>query len=439
MRLFLKRLLPQGLLGRSLTILVTPLLLVQLISAFVFYNNHWENMTKRLAQGIAGDIRSVMDLMAAFPGPDQRTRIIGIASTEMDLVLVFRDRNSLPPVRTPPLLRPLDTILYQAMAPRLQHPFEVNTYSERRYGIVRVFLEDDRVLEVIFPKKRLYSFTASLFLTWMCGATLLMMGVGVVFMRNQVRAVLRLAAAADRFGKGLDVGDFKVEGATEVRQAAQAFNVMRQRLGRQLQQRTQMLAGVSHDLRTPLTRMKLQLAMMEGQDGVEDLAMDMAEMERMIEGYLAFARGEGSEKPISDDLAELLGEVVSGFFRQGTPITLTLPAAVPMVIRPNVMRRALGNLIGNAARYGTNVAVSLTTSPRQATILIDDDGPGIPAHMREEVFKPFRRIEESRNQETGGVGLGLSIARDVILGHGGDIALTDSPMGGLRVIVLLPL
>ena len=438
MIMLLKRLMPKGLLGRSLTILVTPLLLVQLISAFVFYNSHWENITKRLALGVAGDVRAIIDLIESTPDPALRARLLSIASSRMELVISFRDKDSLPPSLPVAALHPTERILHQAMEQRLQRPFIINTHSERRYGIIRVQLNDS-VMEVIFPKKRLYSFTASLFLSWMTGATVLMMGIGILFMRNQVRSVLRLAAAADRFGRGLDVVDFKVEGATEVRQAAHAFNVMRHRIGRQIQQRTQMLAGVSHDLRTPLTRMKLQLAMMDGVEGVEDLSLDVDEMERMIEGYLAFARGEGSERPEAGDMMVLLAEIVAGFARQGTTISLQDADPIPLVFRPNVMRRAISNLIGNAARYGTNVAVAARITDNMVEITIDDDGPGIAAAMREEVFKPFRRLEESRNQETGGVGLGLSIAQDVVRGHGGDIGLADSPLGGLRVIVHLPI
>ena len=434
----LKTLLPKSLLGRSLTILVTPLLLVQVISALVFYQNHWEAISRRLALGVAGDIRTIMDLLEGFPAPDQRLRILNTASGQMEMFVGMRDRATLP-VTAPATPQPLERIMHKALQQRLKYPFTLNLHSERRYGIVRVMVDDTHVMEIIFPKKRLYSFTASLFLTWMAIATVLMTGIGVLFMRNQVRAVLRLATAADRFGKGLDVTDFKVEGATEVRQAAQAFNVMRQRLGRQIQQRTSMLAGVSHDLRTPLTRMKLQLAMMEGTEGVADLCVDVEEMQRMIEGYLAFARGEGTESPVQSDLADLIGEVVAGYVRQGSPVAYTQPAPVPLVLRPDVMRRAIGNLIGNAVRYGTNVQVTLKTGTAAAELVIDDDGPGIPEHLRDEMFKPFRRLEESRNPETGGVGLGLSIAQDVILGHGGEIKLADAPMGGLRVMVRLPL
>ncbi len=438
MEKFIKRLLPKGLLGRTLTILMTPLIVVQLVSAVVFYNNHWDAISRRLAYGIAGDVRAIMDLMQDFPEPAQRSLIMGIANSRMDLLVSFHENGALPRPLPPQILTGRDLILYQAMAEKIQRPFTVNTHAERRYGVIRVQLADS-VMEIYFPKKRLYSFTTWLFLAWMGGTSILLMAIATLFMRNQVRSVLRLAAAADRFGKGLETPDFKPEGASEVRQAALAFNLMRHRIARQIQQRTSMLAGVSHDLRTPLTRMKLQLAMMDGTEGVEDLNLDIAEMERMIEGYLAFARGEGSETPLAGDIAALTVEVAAGFQRQGHAVTIHETPPVPLIFRPNVMRRAIGNLIGNAVRYGTNVSVAVTTGGAFVEVIIDDDGPGIAESLREEVFKPFRRLEESRNQETGGVGLGLSIAQDVVRGHGGNIALGDSPMGGLRVVVRLPL
>jgi two-component system osmolarity sensor histidine kinase EnvZ len=417
---------------------MTPLVVVQLVSAVVFYNNHWDAISRKLAYGIAGDVRAVIDLLQDFPEPAQRSLIMGIANSRMELLISFHENGTLPKPLPDQKLTGRDLILYQAMTEKIQRPFTVNTHSERRYGIIRVQLNDS-VLEVYFPKKRLYSFTTWLFLAWMGGTSVLLMGIATLFMRNQVRSVLRLAAAADRFGKGLETPDFKPEGASEVRQAALAFNLMRHRIVRQIQQRTSMLAGVSHDLRTPLTRMKLQLAMMDDVEGVEDLKLDIVEMEQMIEGYLAFARGEGSEKPESGDIAAMVAEVSTGFQRQGKAVMFADSQPIPLIFRPNVMRRALSNLIGNATRYGTNVTVSVATIGSQVEITIDDDGPGIPEPLREEVFKPFRRLEESRNQETGGVGLGLSIAQDVVRGHGGDIILGDAPMGGLRVVVRLPL
>ena len=433
----LKNLLPHGLLGRSLLILVTPILVVQLVSVYVFYVSHWENVARRLASGLAGDIGAVIDTLRTFPDPNNRHKTLNIAAIRMDLDIRFIDNGILPNVPRPQPSGTLERTLFIALKERVQRPFQVDFNSFEREIVIRVQLSDG-VLEVFAPRKRLWSSTTYVFVIWMAGISLLLLGIATVFMRNQVRSVRRLANAADRFGRGLEVPNFKAEGATEVRQAAQAFNLMRERIQRQIQQRTEMLAGVSHDLRTPLTRMKLQLAMMGESEGCAELAEDVAEMEQMVEGYLAFARGEGGEKPIPSDLSALVEDVVGRYHRQGKPVDMHSECALPMPLRPHAMARAIGNLVGNALRYAPHVRVRVGLRKDGAEVVIDDDGPGIRPEHREEVFKPFTRVETSRNLQTGGIGLGLTIARDIIRGHGGEIYLEDSPLGGLRARVRLP-
>ncbi|MBC7134223.1 MAG: HAMP domain-containing protein, partial [Oceanibaculum nanhaiense] len=281
-------------------------------------------------------------------------------------------------------------------------------------------------------------FTTYVFLMWMVGSSLILFAVAVVFMRNQIRPIRRLAAAADSFGKGSDAPGFKPEGAAEVRLAASAFIRMRDRIQRQISQRTEMLAGVSHDLRTPLTRMRLQLAMMAGGEDAEALRQDIAEMEQMLEGYLAFARGEGTEQAQPIDLARLLREVTNDARHSGRRIVLRAEEPLTVTLRPNAFKRALTNLVQNACRYGKSVEVAARLAHGQLEVTINDDGPGIPPEKRADVFKPFFRLEASRNPMTGGVGLGLTIARDIVLGHGGELVLGDAPQGGLRATVLIP-
>lgn len=435
--IWLKRLAPQGLLGRSLLIIILPLVMLQLVSTYVFYGSHWETVAKRLAKGLAGDIGTIIESMRAFPGDDERSIILSVAASRMELDARFQPGAILPnqPDAAPSGL--LERALTEAMEERVQRPFRIDTESLDREVVIRVQLSDG-MLEIFAPKKRLFSSTTYVFILWMLGTAMLLFGIATVFMRNQVRSVRKLALAADRFGKGQDA-DFKPEGAREVRQAAQAFNLMKSRIQRQIQQRTEMLAGVSHDLRTPLTRMKLQLAIMGDVDGRAELEEDIAEMERMVEGYLAFARGEGSEQPEPTDLPGLVDDVVSRFRRQGAVIDLHHEGEIVMPLRPDSLSRALGNLVGNAIRYAGHVWVRVGLRGEVAEVLVDDDGPGIPADRREEVFKPFTRLESSRNTGTGGVGLGLTIARDIIRTHGGDVILEDSPLGGLRARVRLPL
>ena len=445
-RRWAKYLLPRGLMGRSLLILVTPLLLVQLVSAYVFFGTHWDLVTRRMSSSLAGDIGSVIELMRQDPTPAGRERAFGMAAQEMELTFALHPGDILE--RTGMLGAAskfadlvmgysLEDNLTNALNERVGRPVFIDAETSWPRGITILVQLPDGVLEVRASGKRLSSPTTKIFVLWMVGTSLLLLGIATLFTRNQVRAVKRLAVAADSFGKGRPVPDFKPEGASEVRQAGAAFALMRERLKSQVDQRTEMLAGVSHDLRTPLTRMKLQLAMMRG-EGIGDLTEDVTDMERMIEGYLAFARGEGTEASRPADLAALVEDVVARARRDGGRIEVACEGDLSMPLKAQAMSRCLANLVGNAVRYATNVKVTARRRDDAAEVIVDDDGPGIAADYRELVFKPFYRIEGSRNPKTGGVGLGLTIARDVARGHGGNIILEDSPMKGLRVRLMLP-
>jgi two-component system osmolarity sensor histidine kinase EnvZ len=304
----------------------------------------------------------------------------------------------------------------------------------------------DGVLSVLVPRDRVTVSKPDIFILWMVGSSLLLMTIAIIFLRNQVRPIERLARAADSFGKGRAVPDFKPYGATEVRRAAQAFITMRERIERHVAQRTEMLAGVSHDLKTPLTRLKLTLEMMpagEGQDAPNDIKSmrdDIAEMEHMLDDYLAFARGEGGEDASLTDLSELVRDAASAAERAkpASQVSVTAPAHVPVSVKRAGMRRVLANLIDNALKHGTKVAVRLTQDERLVEIAVEDNGPGIPEPRREEAFRPFHRLDEGRNLQSGGSGLGLAIARDIARAHGGDIILSESPLGGLKATVRLP-
>lgn len=433
----IKRILPRSLLGRSLLIIVTPLILLQVLSTYIFYTNHWETLSRRLAEGLAGDVAAVVELLRVAPGPVERARVLYVAERALSLSVALDFGQILPNAPERPGDQATSTLAV-ALEERLTQPFDINLVGNEREIVVRVQLADG-VLSVTASRKRLFSSTTYIFVLWMLGMSLVLIGVATLFMRNQVRSVRRLAAAADSFGKGHDVPDFKPEGAAEVRRAAIAFNLMRDRIRRQIAQRTEMLAGVSHDLRTPLTRMKLQLAMMDETDGVADLQEDVAEMERMVEGYLSFARGEGGEPVLPTDLVALLEERVANFRRHGAAIDLHCEEGLSLPLRPQAFGRCLDNLIGNAVRYAGHVGLRAGRRDGGVEITVDDDGPGIPPERRDDVFKAFVRLESSRNRQTGGVGLGLTIARDIVRGHGGDVTLEDSPLGGLRVRLRLPL
>ena len=332
----------------------------------------------------------------------------------------------------------LDRQLERALVDRVRRPFHVDSRSLRREVVVWVEIPEG-VLEVTVPRERLFSSTTYIFLGWMMGSSLILFALAGLFMRNQIRPIRRLAAAADAFGKGRDAGEISVTGATEVRLAARAFKAMQSRIMRQIQQRTEMLAGVSHDLRTPLTRMRLELAMMPENETTAELKADIDEMEKMLEGYLAFARGEGTEQAQQVDLAPLLREAIGNAERAGAQISSTVPDGLVTWVRPDAFRRCVSNLLSNARRHAGHVAVTARRLKERIEIAIDDDGPGIAAEYREAVFRPFYRIDSSRNPDTGGVGLGLTIARDVMRSHGGDLLLESAPLGGLRALIRLPL
>ncbi|WP_377809315.1 ATP-binding protein [Azospirillum sp. A29] len=441
---FLKRFLPRTLFGRSLLIIVTPVILAQAVATWIFYDRHWDTVTNRLAYGVAGDIATVIAVLEHDPTPEGRDWTLATAARTTDLIVTLELGQILPEQRRQQsglLGGLLERTLGKALDERVGRPFTINTRVAHEWYEIRVQMADG-VLSVMSPERRLFTPTSYIFILWMVGSAIVLFAVAILFMRNQIRPIKRLAIAADALGKGRDVSNFKMEGATEVRQAASAFLLMRERIQRQINQRTEMLAGVSHDLRTPLTRMKLALDMIEDPDldpEVEELKADVAEMEEMIEGYLAFARGEGTEAVQPTDLTRLLNEVAAGARREGTEVTLTAPEGLSLPLRPNAVRRCIANLLVNAGRHAGTAWVKAERKDGVIEITVDDDGPGIPAYLRDDVFKPFFRVDSSRNLDTGGSGLGLTIARDVARSHGGDITLDDSPYGGLRAVIRLPI
>ena len=447
-----KIILPRTLFGRALLIIVIPVVALQLVATFVFYERHWDTVTRRLALSLAGDTALIIEMMRETKGADDYRAIFDSAERFMSLRLTYEEDEILPNQRPEIKVanRIVDRMLNKAFDAHLYRPFRIDTSSLGDDIEIRIQLTDG-VLRVLTTRKRVTSSTTYIFIMWMVGTSLILMAVAILFLRNQIRPIRQLAEAAEEFGKGRDVGHFHPSGATEVRQAASAFISMRDRIQRQIAQRTEMLAGVSHDLRTPLTRMKLQLVMLSESDDVQHLQADVSEMERMVEGYLAFLRGQDSEAVVDTNIRSLINGVAVDAGRKGVSVFIAAEVEdsteqtkareyVDIVpLRPNAIRRCMTNLIDNAARHGEHVEISVSWVKDQLEISVDDDGPGIPEEQREEVFRPFYRLDASRNAETGGMGLGLAIARDVAHNHGGDILLSDSPLGGLRASVRLPL
>jgi two-component system osmolarity sensor histidine kinase EnvZ len=412
--------------------ILLPLVLLQAVALQIFYGSHLDIVSRRLSGSVAADLAYTLDMLNLFP--EDRARILRLAHQQFDLVLKM-EPGTLAVTPRVNILGPMDDDLANALEERLRLPFTMDWTSDPQSVFVRAQLQDG-VLDIEVPRKRLYTGTIYIFVLWLVGSAMLLFGIAALFMRNQVRAIRRLAAAAEAFGRGQDIGMIKPEGATEVRQAATAFNRMQERIRRFLAQRTEMLAGVSHDLRTPLTRLRLALEMMparpELQQDVAEMTADVEEMEGMVSGYLAFARGEGAEQAEPVNLSAVLEEVAAGARRAGAAVELDVPPALTLSLRANAVRRALTNLVDNARRHAHHVALAAIPQGRMVFVTVDDDGPGIPPERRESVFRPFE------SGAAGGTGLGLTIARDIVRAHGGEISLEDSPLGGLRARVRLP-
>ena len=437
MPLSIKKYLPKGLFQRSLLIIVLPVALMQAAVTWAFFEQHWQTTTARLSETVAGDV-SMVTALYHEEGPDQFEEIARIAFETTGLSVDLREGDVLPTTRRTAFFRVLDRTLRRALAARLDQAFWFDTTRYPEYVDIRVAV-DGGVLRFIAARERVFATTGHIFVIWLFGASALLTAVAVIFIRNQVKPIRQLAEAAEAFGRGQDVERFKPAGAREVRRAAHAFLDMRARLKRQLEQRTQLLAGVSHDLRTPLTRLRLQLALMPESEERDAARRDLADMETALEEYLAFARGQAGEEPGPVDLVMLCETLVDDAAREGLDVPLDYEAdAVVVHGREGALKRALANLVNNAAAHGETVRLSVGGDGGRAQILVDDDGPGIAPEEREDAFRPFSRLDEARNSNRTGVGLGLAIARDTIRAHGGELRLEDSPLGGLRARVSLP-
>lgn len=427
------KLLPQSLLYRFVLIILLPLIFLQTLIFIFFYDRHWDIVSKRLAADVVGEVQTVADIILLRLPEEETQKLLHIAQHNFTLQFTFQEGAYLTEQNV--FVSTQTSALISALL-GLKYPVNMKEFADNRQAI-SIQLPTG-VLHTIIPKKRFFTSTVHVFLIWMIGSSALLFWIAFLFMKNQIRSIEKLAQASELFGLGQDM-PFKPSGATEVRRAGFAFILMKNRIQKYLSERTGMLSAVSHDLRTPLTRMKLQISMLPDIDTQEDLNADVVDMEKMLNGYLAFARGEGKEEARLILLNELVDELVTKQERVGQKITLHNEGDLPVYARVNDLSRAITNILTNADRYAKKATIRTGNRENYATVIIDDDGPGIPQEKRDEVFKAFYRLEPSRNPKTGGVGLGMTITRDIILSHGGDITLGESPFGGLRVVIRLPL
>ncbi|MDO8876171.1 MAG: ATP-binding protein [Pseudolabrys sp.] len=434
---WLNSVMPKGLYARALLIIILPMVILQSVIAFVFMERHWNVVTQRLSAGVVQDIAALIDVYRGYPQDRDQARIRAIAQQRLGLVVDFLPISEMPPPGPKPFFSLLDQTLSQELRKQIARPFWIDTVGKSALVEIRIQL-DSNVMRIFARRNAAYASNSEIFLLWMVGTSAVLLFVAIIFLRNQIKPILKLADAAEAFGKGRDAPNFRPRGAREVRRASQAFIEMKTRVERAIEQRTTMLAGVSHDLRTVLTRFKLELALLDDSPEIEAMKKDVDEMASMLEAYLAFARGDLGESAEPTDMAAFIDELRDDAERHGHKATVQFHGTPIVTVRPAAFKRCVGNLVSNAARYASSIEITGHRDHRYLTITVDDDGPGIPLAQREDVFKPFLRLDDARNQDEGGTGLGLAIARDIARSHGGDITLGDSPMGGLRASVKVP-
>src|SRR6202142_1493536 len=434
---WLRSVMPHGLYARALLIVIMPLVVLQSIVAFLFVERQSSVVNFYLSSAVTREIATLIDVYKAFPPGTNRAQLRRIAQDRLGLVVDFLPVTDLPPPGPKPFFSSLDQELSNEIRKQIGLPFWIDTVGRSSIVEIRIKL-DDTIMRVFAPRADAYTSNSLAFMMWMVLTSVVVLTIAILFLRNQIKPIVRLPHAAEAFGKGREAPNFRPRGAREVRRAAAAFLEMKIRIERAIEQRTTMLAGVSHDLRTILTRFKLELALLGDTPEIEAMKKDIDEMAAMLEAYLAFARGDMGELPAPTDISALLEELKLDTERHGHRASVNFHGQSEVTVRPAAFKRCLANLVGNASRFASTVAITGHRDHRWLTVTVDDDGPGIPPNLREDVFKPFLRLDDARNQDEGGTGLGLAIARDIARSHGGDITLGDSPLGGLRATVRVP-
>jgi len=430
----IKNILPKRLFYRSLIIVATPIILLQIIITVVFFDSLWIKANKGMTRSLVGEIETLLDV---YKNPDVGVKqsIINLYNQNFDFAITLKENELLPEKKTERWYSPMDRSLRRELKPAFGNSYWFDTTSYKEVVELRIKYQNG-FLQIFFPKDKIAPSSVRIFALWITLPGLLLIMIAIVFLKNQTRPIVNMAKAAEKFGKGESTKGFAPSGAQEIRQAGYEFDRMRKRITIHLNQRSEMLSGISHDLRTPLTRLKLQLAMLTQQDLAKKMGDDIEEMERMLNEYLEFAQYQKSEKTKLMNLNYVIKDIVKKY--EGKQINIFLEENPEMDIRPNSIKRCLINLIDNALAYGQKAEIFTKKMMNNMVILIDDDGPGIPESEYQNVLKPFYRIDKSRGQNKSGVGLGLSIANDIIRSHGGNISLEKSPLNGLRVKVSLP-
>ena len=429
----IKKIIPSTLIGRSIIIIFVPIIIIVLLTSFVFYQTSWSIISKRLTESVAADINVLVKLINS----DLTNNAVNIANQDFKMKIKIINDKQLLSSKSTLNSGILSSRLNQSLS-NLKKSFDYDLSNLEKGVLIYIQIDDD-ILEINVNKDRLYSESAFVFLLWMIFASIILFFMSYFLMSRQLRPLKRLAIIAETFGRGLDAPDIKTAGAYEIRQTANAFNQMRTRIKRFLMQRTEMLAGVSHDLRTPLTRMKLQISLMKDEKAKSELEVDINEMTSMLDSYVSFVKTESPEPIETIIINELIGDIVKTVEKNGIELTIKEKNTIQTSGRQIQLKRAFNNIIDNSQRYAKKIEIILYTNEKDCVIEFNDDGEGIPRDKYEDVFKPFFTLDPSRNKLKGESGLGLTITRDIVRSHGDDVKLSDSNLGGLQLKVLLPL
>jgi len=431
---FIKKILPKRLFYRSLIIVATPIILLQIIITIVFFDSLWIKANKGMTRSLVSEVKTLFEIYK--DDKTNKEEILDLYNKNFDFVVRFKENEIFPTEMPERWYSPMDRSLRRELKSAFPYSYWFDTTSYKETVYLKIKYKNG-FLQIFFPKNKIAPSSARIFALWITLPGLLLITIAIVFLKNQTRPIVNLAKAAEKFGKGEYIKEFRPSGSKEIRQAAYEFDKMRKRITIHLKQRSEMLSGISHDLRTPLTRLKLQLAMLKQQDLAKKMGDDIEEMERMLNEYLEFSRHQKNEETEIVNLNDIIKDILSKY--ENKKISSNIENNLTINIRPNSIKRCLANLIDNGLAYGKKVEIIVKKTLNHIVIFVDDDGPGIPENERLNVMKPFYRIDKSRGQNKSGVGLGLSITNDIIRSHGGNIALEKSPLNGLRVKISLPL
>ncbi len=434
----LRKIFPRTLLFRSLLIVITPIILIQVVVGGVFFDSIWFKTNRGLVRTAAGEMNTFLVLYPEFKKKNKISEIINIYKDKSGIeISIKKEIKELPLVETVKWYSLYDKIVLEEFSDKIKNPYWHNVRFNSSFVQVLILTNNNEIIEFLIPKSKIRSTSGRIFALWITIPSLIFLFISIIFLRNQIRPIIHLSQAAEKFGKGQFDSDFKVSGALEIRQASFEFQKMKRRILKYISQRTAMLSGISHDLKTPLTRLKLQIELLNKDQKLNPLKEEVIEMEKMINEYLDFASDQHSQPIEKFDIIKIIQSLINKSFKKN--IKLKSPKQIIFSGRKNLIRRCIANIINNSQKYSKNILITCKYMKKNIQINIDDDGPGIADEHKENVFRPFYRIDKSRSLNESNVGLGLSIVEDIVNSHGGTVKLMDNPRGkGLRVCLSFP-